>query len=281
MCALRGEIQIDKSSVKAGKRDATDKIKFSGSLDAYITDFTTAIGDDVIVSLMADYIPDPGAIEYRFEIKTEDLDLDNGTYTSPKIKSADKTDPVTSFSCDTNTGAMKFSGKNLELTGLSCPITLQVQIGAYSATVEMEEEIVNGPKKPCPLPLLMGVYDSLDVTKEKTKKSTKPDSDSVSISGTFTIDGSFDTGQPVIIEIGSDTFTIPGNAFIEKKGSYSCKSHDTGNGLVTAKFDTVKCTFTIKIKNTTVSDSGAVDFEIDLFGNALQATTQISLPPDP
>ena len=197
ICVPRGEIQIDKSTVKAGKTDNTDSIQLSGLLDAYITDFTAAMDGNIIVSLMADYIPDPGTIEYTFRIKAEYLS--NGKYTSPKIKPADKTAPVTSFTIDTNKGTMKFSAKNADLTGLSCPITFTVQIGDYIAEEKMNEDIVNGPKKPCPLPLIMGVHDSLDVTKEKAKKSTKADSDSVSIKGTFTIDGSlpFNKSEPL------------------------------------------------------------------------------------
>jgi hypothetical protein len=271
---------IDKSKVKAGKTAGTDSMKLSGRLDAGEADFDNAIGDDVVVSLTAEYVPDPGVIEYSFPVAAEFLK--KGKYTSPKIKPVDKTDPVTSLAIDTNKGTMKFSAKNVDLTGLKCPITCRVTIGddVYIAEMIMDEGLVNGTKKPCPLPLLMGVYDSLDATKVKAKKSTKTESDSISISGTFTIDGEFDTDEPLIITLGSDIFTVPGTAFVEKKGSYSCKSYDTGDGLVTVKFDTVKCTYSIKIKSTTLSGSGNVVFEINLFDNVLVCSSQINLPPD-
>jgi len=274
---VAGFIQIDKASIKAGKSTGADSIKLSGLLNASADDFLAAIGDTIIVSLMADYIPGSGTIEYTFPVEPESLN--NGKYTSPKVKTA----PVTSLTIDTNKGTMKFSAKNADLSGTSCPITCKVTIGddIYFAEVEIDEDIVNGPKKPCPLPLVMGLHDSLDAMKVKAKKSTKADSDSISISGTFTIDGIFDMNQPLIITIGSGTFTVPGAEFAVKKSSYRCKSYDTGNGLVTAKFDTVKCTFSISIKKTALSDSDDVNFEIDLFCNKLQASTQISLPTDP
>ena len=53
------------------------------------------------------------------------------------------------------------------------------------------------------------------------------------------------------------------------------------NGLVTAKFDTIQCTYSISIKNAALSDSGDVDFGLDIFDNPLHASTQITLPPDP
>ena len=279
LCVPRGDIEIDKSTVKAGKTDAADSIQISGLLDAFASDFIAAMDGNVVVTIVAEYIPDLNATIYTFPI--EAAYINNGTYTSPKIKPADKADPVTSFVCNTNTGTMKFSAKNVDLTGLICPITFKVQIGDYIAVIEMDEDIVNGPKKPCPLPLLMGVYDSLDVTKEKIKKSTKAASDSISISGTFTIEGEFDMAAPLIITLGADTFIVPGNAFVIKNSSYSCKSFDTGAGLVTAKFDTAKCTYQVSIKSTELSGSGVVDFELDLFDNHLVASSQISLPPGP
>jgi hypothetical protein len=279
ICAPAGEMWIDKSKIKAGKTAGTDSMKLSGLLDAGEADLLAA--DEIVVSFTAEYIPDPGVIEYRFPVAAEFLK--KGKYTSPKIKPVDKTDIVKSLVIDSKKGTFKFSVKNADLTGLSCPITCRVKIedDVYIAEMIMVEGLVNGTKKPCPLPLLMGVYASLDATKVKAKKSTKTASDSISISGTFTIDGEFDTDEPVVIMLGSDIFTVPGTAFDEKKGSYSCKNYDTGDGFVTAKFDTVKCTYSIKIKSTTLSDSGNVDFEIDLFGNSLQASSQILLPPDP
>jgi hypothetical protein len=274
---VAGFIQIDKASIKAGKNADTDSIKLSGLLDASEDDLLAAIGGNVVVSFMADYIPGSGAIEYIFPVKAEYLK--SGKYTSPKVKAVS----VTSFSLDTSKGTIKFSAKKVDLTGMSCPVTCRVTIGddIYIAEVEMNEDIVNGPKKPCPLPLIMGLSDSLNATKVKAKKSTKTDSDSISVSGTFSIDGIFDTNEPLIITLGSDTFTVPGAEFSVKKDSDSCKSYDSGNGLISAKFDAIKCTFSISIKSTTLSDSGNVDFGLNLFNNQLWASSQISLPPDP
>ena len=75
-------------------------------------------------------------------------------------------------------------------------------------------------------------------------------------------------------------FTVPGGEFTEKTGVYSCKKVDSGGGLVTAKFDTVKCTYSIKVTQTTLNGSGEVDFSLDLFGYALQAPEPVELPPE-
>jgi hypothetical protein len=52
---------------------------------------------------------------------------------------------------------MKFSAKKIDLTGLSCPITVRIEIGEYVAETGLDEDIVNGPKKPCPPQLMRGI----------------------------------------------------------------------------------------------------------------------------
>ena len=155
VCGVAGTVLIDKCTVKAGKNDKGDRIKFSGFLDATEDDFNAAMGGDVVVTIEADAIPDPNATTYRFPI--EEDNVKNGKYKSTKVKSIDKTDPVTSLKIDTIKGKMKFSAKNVDLTGLSCPITVVIQIGDYVAEIELGEDIVNGPKKPCPPELMVGI----------------------------------------------------------------------------------------------------------------------------
>ena len=52
---------------------------------------------------------------------------------------------------------MQFSAKNVDLTGLICPITFGIQIGGYAAKMLLDKEIVNGPKKPYPPELMEGI----------------------------------------------------------------------------------------------------------------------------
>ena len=125
----------------------------------------------------------------------------------------------------------------------------------------------------------MGVWDSMAVDKFKAKKGSKEDSDSFDISGTFTVDGIFDPAKPVDIMLGPDTFSVPGSAFTEKNGSYSCKNVELFNGIVTATFDAVKCTYSIKVKDTTLNGSGNVGFSLDVFGNALPPA-MVTMPDD-
>ncbi len=261
-------MRIYKATVTAGKTDTADSITFSGFMDAGEAPFIAAPGGEIVISLWADTLVDPAAATFSFPINA-------ATFTGGKYKSP-KADTALKFSYDCAKGTMSFSAKNLDLTGLRCPITVTVQIGAYVAQRILQEDVVNGTK-PCPLPLLMGVLDTLDVSKFKAQQGSTAGTDYFEASGTFTAAGPLATAQPLDIVLGPDMFSVPGAAFLVNKGVYSCSNADSGSGLVTAKFDTVKCTFSIKVKNTTLNGSGNVAFGMDLFGNALPPDT-VTLP---
>jgi len=143
-----GVAGIDKCKLKAGKKkDNTDKINFSGFLDAIGEDFLAELEGNVVVTIEADGIAD---LEFTFPINADTFKKPDfnkpGKYKS-QVKGA-KGDPVTKFSMDFKKGTMKFDGKNLDLTGLSCPFTVRIEIGSYGAVQELTDDIVNG-KKPC------------------------------------------------------------------------------------------------------------------------------------
>ena len=141
-------MMIDKATVKAGKTDNSDSIDFSGLLDAIETDLDAAL--EIIVTIVAEDIPDPGFIAFTFPVNADSVN--KGKYKSPK----DKTDPVLKLQLDTIKGKIKFSAKNADLTGLSCPITVRIQFGDFAAETTLTEDVVNGTK-PCPPELMEGL----------------------------------------------------------------------------------------------------------------------------
>lgn len=268
---------ITKCKVKAGKTAGLDSISFSGTLGGItVGDLNNVTGDRIRV--MVGPKGDPIVYEGYFDVEPEYIK--KGKYTSPKIKPLDKTDPKTLFKLDVNKGTFSFTAKNVDLTGLSSPFDLQIEIGIYRAVSELGEDIVNG-KKPIPIQFMRGVRNILRVDKARVKKGKKYNTDSLSCKGAFTTAGVFDKAMPVIITVGNDTFIVSGGEFISKKGVESCKASVGGGSLVSAKFDPAKCTFTISIKNALFSGTGNAVFGVDVFGNGLQAPNPIILPPDP
>jgi hypothetical protein len=121
-------------------------------LNATEADFNAAIGDNIIITIEADDIPNLDVTTYSFPVTA--ASFTKGKYKAPKVKAAKKSDPATSFKVDTIKGKMSFSAKKVDLTGLSCPITINIQIGDYSTEMQVDENIVNGSKKPCPPELM-------------------------------------------------------------------------------------------------------------------------------
>jgi len=148
VCVARGALQITKATVKAGKTRGKDSIKFSGTLDATTADVNAAMNGTITLTIAAAGIPDPNDTTFTFPITATSFKKDK--YKSPKVKPALKTDPVVGLSFETRKGKLSFTSKNLDLTGLACPITVTIQFGAYAAQTVLNEAVVNG-KKLCPV----------------------------------------------------------------------------------------------------------------------------------
>jgi hypothetical protein len=135
----------------------------------------------------------------------------------------------------------------------------------------VDESIVNGNKALCPPVLLKGVAKSLTVSRAKAKFTLA--ADSVTVSGFFTIDGDPNRTNDFSVVIGAHTFTIRGDDMVSnvKAKTESCSKVlcDEG-GLLTAKFDFAKCTYTLTITGATL-DPGAQFFGIYVFDKYLKA----------
>jgi hypothetical protein len=257
---------LTKSTVAAGKSVGMGDISFSGTLDAIEADFSLAIGDVVEVGIESDLMANPQSLTFP---------INNSSF--KKGKFSNKT-ANTSFALDTKTGKMAFSAKNVNLTGIACPITVTITIGDYEAEFKLSETAVNGTKL-CPPQLMMGVKNSLTVDKYSFKHGKTAGTNSFTAQGTFTIDGSADKNNPLVITLGTQTITVPGILFpAGKAGIESCKKAASTEGpIVDAKFDFVKCTYTISVKNASISENGPVDFEINCFGVNLEGFATVNI----
>ena len=71
--------------------------------------------------------------------------------------------------------------------------------------------------------------------------------------------------NPLDVNVGSQTFTIPATNFKNTKGKFTCSNVSITGGVASATFDFNKCTFTLTIKNTNFpADSGTADFNIGI-----------------
>jgi|GEM_PF-825464 len=258
-------VSITKCTVTAGSTVNSDKISFSGKMGATADDFNAAnkSGDaNFIEVIISSEDMAPRVFTFPVNGKTWKKGKFSSTITSRPSKM--------SFAFDTKKTTFSFSASNVDLTGLSCPVGIEIKVWNWTGTADVYEAVVNG-KKPIPINLLMGVEDSLRVDgKPKfTKKSGVITQ--VAVSGGFSVENLNDANMAThsfSVTVGSQTFTIPEGNFKAGKNKFTCskvKLYDSSTliGIVSATFDFNKCTFTLTIKNTKITASGKTVFGID------------------
>ncbi|MGA2092599.1 MAG: hypothetical protein ABSH16_04215 [Sedimentisphaerales bacterium] len=285
-------LTIKKCTVTAGKTQASDANLGQDATDVnHIKDSFTASGTAVFPTSREDInhidvniISEDGNVIYNETIDFNDHNdvvLKHGKYSySHKITKTDPNGAITSlkmdFTKDPNTFAIKAT--NINLTGLACPVQLELIIGDNIFLGEANEAIVNG-KKLIPTRLMRMYQDTLLVTKAKAKHSTKPLSDSLSVTGEIAIEdiNNTDMNKPnlavrdVNFIWGDQTFAVHDGNFVAAKTGhkYTCKkiASDVNVGLVAATFDLDKCTFTMSVKGAnnleTLPDYPDVNFSIN------------------
>ncbi|MBN2018754.1 MAG: hypothetical protein JW749_00855 [Sedimentisphaerales bacterium] len=267
------DISVAKCTVRAGKdrTQGKDAVSISGFMDATVDDIVAA--DFIRITVNSDNMPSP--LDCNFPIN-------GSTFKKGRFKSS-LTDNASKISLAFNTKTLKFSfsAKNVNLSGLSCPIVLTVKIGGSSGSVDIGESITNG-KKLVPINLLMGVEDSLRVDLIKLKRGSRPNSDRLSVKGAFSLATDVNMAATSFsATIGGQTFTIPEGVFKPGKGKYTCPMvdlYDSPEFTAAATFDFSKCTFKLTIKNTKINiDPGdTVPFTIT-FGT-FNEETDVFLP---
>ncbi|MGA2677705.1 MAG: hypothetical protein ABSF37_00230 [Sedimentisphaerales bacterium] len=248
-------VSINKCTVAAGGK-YNDKISFSGKMNPvydnlYLTNF-------IQIAIGSDDMADPCVIM----IPTNNTHANYKKTGKFSYSGTDENGAKKSFKLDFKTHKFSFAAQNVNLSGLSCPLKVRVDIAGFDANTNVDETIVNG-KKLIPINLLMGVKDSLRVDKIKVKYGSKMNSDQLTVSGGFSV-ASVETTEANLVDsvfdvnLASQSFSIPAKSFKGKNGKFTCSNAklDGGIGIAAATFDFNKCTFAITIKNTSVDYPG-------------------------
>jgi hypothetical protein len=262
-------LRIQQCQVRAGKTAGTDQVQITGSINADPADFLAA--ENIQITMDGEYILQPLVLTFP---------INEITFKAAKSNYAgsDQTSMGT-FKYGLRNGQFTFRAVNVDLTGLNCPLSLEIRIGDFAATAQADEDLVNGTRLPCPPELMMGILNTLQITRQSVRFSGKPNSDSILASGSFTIEGvAYDKNNPLVIVVGTQTFTVPGQKFIPKGSVEICSNAQSSEGpLVLARFDFSRCTYLVRIRNAAITDSGVVPFGLSLFGIDLLGLETIDL----
>ncbi len=269
------QVSITKCTVTAGSKENSDKISFSGTMDPQASDFNDANAIEVIID--SNDIVDPCVLTFPIDANT----FKKGDYRYSKTVNGVKK----VFKYYAKNHKFAFSVRNIDLSGLSCPGKVQIEIGDSIGTTRISEALVNGPKRPIPIKLMMGVKDVLRVEtpydKCQVKHGKKPSTDQLSVKGAFAVE---DTdvnlvGEEFVATLGTQTFTMPAGSFKAGKDKFTCtKAVVSEGGSAAANFNLKEGSFTLTIKNTVhITATGDVKFGI-AFAD-YDEVEQVTLPP--
>jgi hypothetical protein len=266
---------IDKCTVASGKTKESSSIFVSGKINATADDLLNDYDDTIEVSIDSNDMSDPCVIAFPIDNKGF---LNNGKFTYSVTENGVKK----SFKLDLKTHKFSFSAKNIDLSGLSCPLNMKIDINDYNTETVLDETIVNG-KKPIPINLLMGVKNSLRVDKIKVKYGSKMNSDLLTVSGGFSaqdVDVNM-AAEDFSVTLGSQIFTIPAKSFNpnKTKTKFTCSNVklNGGIGIAAAAFDFNRCTFAITIKKASIDYLGdTAQFAVQCAGFNAHTEVEIS-----
>jgi hypothetical protein len=268
---------VTKCKITAGKTQGLDSedvnnikdlFTMSGTFSNIPIDFNQA--DTIDVNIIS---ADGNQIYYE-SIDCNSSRISNGKfgykYKIPKYQAG----AITSLSIDPTGRKFSMAAKNVDLTGLASPVHLEIAMGYYTLTGDVNEAIVNGRSKLIPIRLMRMYDDTLVVTSASAKHSTKQLSDSLSAKGFLAVANIDDANlcnEDVNFIWGEQVFNIPQGKFIASKTGhlYKCKkviadTNDGNAGLVTASIDIDKSTFAVSISAADSLDvtSGYISFGV-------------------
>jgi hypothetical protein len=217
-----------------------------------ITKDELANAGEIYIAIVSD---DDGLVAYH--IDNDPLIINQAKVKKGKYSHRDKQKGI-SFKIDTKKGKFALKIKNANLTGLGCPLTVEIEIGNYYGAGSADETVVNGKKKPIPIQLMSGYKDKLRVDKTKVKEGKKkPSTDSLSVKGGFSLKDEPSEitymilslgNQPLYITDGAGTFTYKKDKKTSKIKSIAYKTDKGVIPQIKAKFDFIKCRYSVSIK---------------------------------
>ena len=159
-------VSITKCTVSAGKNNI-GTISISGIMDVNANNLNDA--NSIAITVDSNDL---------LTLCTKTFPIDGNSFRKGKYSSSSTEGRAKkSFKYVPATGNFSFTAKNIDLSGLSCPVTMRITTANSSGAAQAGERIVNG-RKPAPIKLMLGVkntlrIDKFTVTKGKDKLSVK------------------------------------------------------------------------------------------------------------
>ena len=267
---------VTKCAIAAGKTQGqnsddisniTDAFTLSGTFSNIPIDFSQATSIDVNITSSAD-----GNQIYYESINCNSSRVKGGKFGYKYKIPKDHAGAITSLTIDPIKRTFAITATNVDLTGLSCPVHLELAMGYYTLTGDANETIVNGKSVLIPTRLMRMYDDTLIVSNAIAKHGTKPFSDSLSAKGYLAVEdiGVNLCNEDVNFIWGEQVFMVPQGGFTASKTGhlYKCSKVVAGTsngnaGVVTASIDIDNATFAVSVS---AADSLDVTLDYIAFG---------------
>lgn len=262
---------VTKCKITAGKTQGqdsddigniTDSFALSGTFSNIPIDFSQAASIDVNIISSTD-----GNQIYYESIDCSPSRVKGGKFTYKYKIPKGQAGAITSLTIDPIKRAFSITAANVDLTGLSCPVHLEIEMGYYILTGDINEAIVNGKIALIPTRLMRMYDDTLVVSSAVAKHGAKPSSDSLSAKGYLAVEdiGVNLCNEDVNFIWGDKVFRIPQGSFTASATGhlYKCNKIDAGNGNVTASIDIDNAAFAVSVS---AADSLDVTSDYIAFG---------------
>jgi endoglucanase len=263
------DLTINRCKVNAGKTQGQDVFEASGTMASSPIGLSMVTQIDVNIVSLADgntIYPESIAFDAGTDVVKNKY---NYSHKIPKGQAG----AIASLKMDFTKKTFEIKTKNIDLTGLACPLQLNITIGNYTLSGNASESVVNGKKTLIPTRLMRTYDDTLVANKAKAKhNSVKASSDTLSVTGDIAV---IDTdvnlcNEDVNFVWGAQVFRVPQGRFSASKTGhlYKCSKvvadiNDGNTGFVTAQVDTDKATFTVSINGANaINTSGSIPFGI-------------------
>ncbi len=275
-------ITVQKCKVKAGKTAGKDSISFAGVMKNITAEDLNG-AREIYIAIVSDV---DGLVAYHIDNKP--LIINHDKVKKGKYSHKDKQKGI-SFKIDANKDKFSLQIKNANLTGLGSPLTVEIEIGDYSGVGSAGEGVVNG-KKPIPIQLMSGYKDTLPPPlKIKAKKGKKPSTDSFSVKGGFSLKDEPGPITSVTLSLGNESLDLTDDAgrvtYKKDKKTSKIKSvaYKTYKGVIPqikAKFDFVKCSYSISIKKAELEKTSGrttIGMLIDMTTGSFNKSVEVDL----
>jgi len=246
------DLTITKCKVTAGKTQGQDAFETSGTMVSSPLGLSMVTQIDINIVSLADgssiYGTPGDENSILFTVSSKN-----------KFKYTHKQPGITSLTIDFNKKTFAIKAQNVDLTGLACPLQLNITIGNYTLSGDVDETIVNGSRQLIPTRLMRTYDDRVVVNKVKAKQSG-----TLSVAGDIAVrDADVNLcSKDVNFIWGGKMFSVPPGSFkVSKPGQHLFRCSKVagdanGNtGHVTAQVDTDKATFTLSVTGANAIDT--------------------------